>query len=444
MEVPIQRGISRFIAQIIRFRMYRTKYIVKLAIIALIFGQLYSCTNHRDGYLITQDQPFPITFRNIDSLLQQKECLTIESEKIFNSIKIQSEESKAITGSSINRLFQNLHEHYKLDSYFQHLSIHSSNSSLKQIGYVNLIKAAIFYQKKIQSDKRLRRIVNRGDKAFHIQARTHLRSQQFLWHKKTQEFIDNQKTQFLSGRTKSDFIRENCADMFIELYYNIFGIESKILGNIFGSICFNSKPNESINQLIPSLKKWDIVCFKSRLRLTDKLIPGFFGHVGIYLGDGTFVESVQKGVIYSNSFDFAESNSIIVIRPRTITSEQDVRMSQILRAQLGKDYDYNFNVESPDKIFCSELVYLVFEHIDWETRNIGNQFSLSPDHILQSAMNDNKFDIPFYTNNEARVENPNKIFVNHLIQQKSFIDTLYFNYYFSIPTFLAFPKRNFE
>jgi uncharacterized protein YycO len=147
--------------------------------------------------------------------------------------------------------------------------------------------------------------------------------------------------------------------------------------------------------------------------LSDKLIPGFFGHVGIYLGNETFAESLQKGVVYSNSIDFTKGNSIIVIRPKRVTKEQSFRMNEILAAQIGKNYDYNFNVESPDEIFCSELIYLVYEQIEWKTKNIGSQFAISPDHVVQTALKNKQFAIPFYSNNENQIKNPNSIFVSN-------------------------------
>jgi hypothetical protein len=50
--------------------------------------------------------------------------------------------------------------------------------------------------------------------------------------------------------------------------------------------------------------------------------------------------------------------------------------------QLGKDYDFNFNVNTDAEIVCSELAYRAFFDIDFETTKTLGKHSISPEQVL--------------------------------------------------------------
>jgi uncharacterized protein YycO len=152
--------------------------------------------------------------------------------------------------------------------------------------------------------------------------------------------------------------------------------------------------------------------------LTDKFIPGYFGHSGIYLDDSVFIEAVQKGVIYSSPEKFLEGNAFIIIRPKLISDDQNIRMESLLNTQLGKKYDFNFNVESPDRIICTELIFLVYDQIDWKTNKVAGRYTISPDYLVKTALENNDLEIPFYFDEMELIENPNKDYVEELLKKK--------------------------
>jgi hypothetical protein len=55
--------------------------------------------------------------------------------------------------------------------------------------------------------------------------------------------------------------------------------------------------------------------------------------------------------------------------------------------QLGKKYDFNFDVDTTDKIVCSELAYISFPSMDWPTEETLGRHSISPDNVAQLAWN---------------------------------------------------------
>jgi hypothetical protein len=53
--------------------------------------------------------------------------------------------------------------------------------------------------------------------------------------------------------------------------------------------------------------------------------------------------------------------------------------------QVGKAYDFNFDVETTDRIVCSELVYHAYGHLDWPTSRVLGRVTISPDNIAVRA-----------------------------------------------------------
>jgi hypothetical protein len=380
----------------------------------------FSCSTYTNGFLQSsafyevQEDPAQM---DIDLLVQKKEDLNIESQTILNSINDYYDISQPVRAEDINHLFENLKNQYKIDSCFQYISMFAANDTVKGIARQNLIMAADFYSASFQENKSLRRIINRGNEGFSVKENTHLQSQQFLWKRKIREQNKEQHIKRISsGKTKFDFLYQNRADKLYGAFYKTFGFGSKLLGHLVYKAYLKPRPEKNFNYLIPHLKKWDIVCMKSPNRLTDLFIPGYFGHVGIYLGNNIFAESTQEGVIYSNSTNFAEGNIFVIIRPKTITNKQNKRMLQIVKAQIGKNYDFNFNVESPDMIFCTELIYLVYEQILWKTKRIAGHFTISPDQLVLEALGNNNLVVPFYSKKGQLIKNPDHLIIKQLIQ----------------------------
>jgi hypothetical protein len=394
--------------------------IVSLILISTGAFLAFSCSTYKNGFLQSSDfyeeQVIPSQM-DLDLLVQKKEDLNNESQAILDSIKDYHDISHPVRAKDINRLFQNLKGQYKIDSCFQYISMYAATDSVKYLARQNLIKAANFYNANFQQDKWLRRIINRGDGGFSVNVNTHLHSQQFLWKRKTLIQKNEQNIKLASSdKIKFDFINQKRSDKLYGAFYKTFGFGSELLGHLLNKTYLKPRPEKNFNNLIPHLKKWDIVCMKSPNRLTDIFIPGYFGHVGIYLGDNIFAESTQEGVIFSNSRNFAEGNSFVIIRPKFITNEQNKRMLQVLNAQIGKNYDFNFNVESPDLIFCTELIYLVYEQIPWETKKIAGHFTISPDHLISEALGNNNLYIPVYSKKGQLIKNPNHLIIKNLIQ----------------------------
>ena len=176
----------------------------------------------------------------------------------------------------------------------------------------------------------------------------------------------------------------------------------------------------------------DILLEKTPFRLTDSMIPGHWGHAAVWVGTeqelraidlwshplvaryheqikrGELVaESLRTGTTLSTMSHFMNIDDLGVIRSRQPLTDEEMRDTIILALrQIGKAYDFNFDVETTDKIVCSQLVYLAYNKINWPTESVVGRYTISPDNIAVKALNDGPFElVMFYHDGELVTDN---------------------------------------
>ncbi|WP_051534708.1 YiiX/YebB-like N1pC/P60 family cysteine hydrolase [Deefgea rivuli] len=172
-------------------------------------------------------------------------------------------------------------------------------------------------------------------------------------------------------------------------------------------------PASEVQALENQLKPLDILLEKTPFRLTDKMIPGHYGHVAVWLGSeaelramgiwdeiapayqakirngGRIVEALRSGVTISSLEQFLNIDDLLVLR-ESQTPDVDYQHAAILTAlaQVGKEYDFNFDVLTHERIVCSELAYVVFPELPWPISKALGRYTISPDNVAQLAVND--------------------------------------------------------
>ena len=197
-------------------------------------------------------------------------------------------------------------------------------------------------------------------------------------------------------------------DILSGLFGNSVGLYESRKGKLYGD-------DDALQNVLSQLQPLDILLEKTPFRLTDKLIPGHFGHVAIWTGsqaelvdagvwdtllvrqyadninDGRrIIEALRSGVQLSSLDEFMNVDDLAVLRPVfSEDTQHDDRREALLMAfrQVGKKYDFNFDVNTTDKIVCSELAYISFPVFDWPTEAVLGRHSISPDNVAQMAWN---------------------------------------------------------
>ena len=199
-------------------------------------------------------------------------------------------------------------------------------------------------------------------------------------------------------------------------------VTSKLFGNSVGLIEFRkgylTKLSDSERAGIANqLEPLDVLLEKTPFRLTDKFIPGHWGHVAIWVGNEQqltelgvwndpavvpyqdavrnghmIVEALRPGVEINTLEHFLNIDDIGALRHRNLTMEQ--RREYVIRTfqQIGKAYDFNFDVETDKRIVCSELAYVVYHNVDWPTSKALGRYTISPDNVAVQAIGGGPFD----------------------------------------------------
>ena len=228
---------------------------------------------------------------------------------------------------------------------------------------------------------------------------------------------------------------------------------SKMFGNAAGIIVarrgkLDELPKEKQSEIIANLQPLDILLEKAPFRLTDYLIPGYWSHVALWSGteeelsklgvwdelpaiyneaketyhysgpdfqdairNGHMViEALRPGVQINTLQHFLNIDDLGVIRYNDLTLEN--KRSYLLNAfaQIGKSYDFNFDVESKNEIVCSEIIYVSFDDLDWNTTKTVGRYTISPDNVAQNLAYDSFDAIILYLDGVEVADKINEIF----------------------------------
>jgi uncharacterized protein YycO len=196
--------------------------------------------------------------------------------------------------------------------------------------------------------------------------------------------------------------------------YKIKFTSSKVVGNTMGVVRWRAGKLKDdammLKNMLAQLQPGDILLEKTPFTLTDKSIPGHFGHAAIYIGTADqlremkaldlpivqknlakitegrgVVEALRNGVQLNKLQDFMNVDDVAILRPKHLTMADKLEAVELALGNLGKKYDFNFDVNTTDTIVCSELVYIAYPQVDFVTKNVLGSFAITPDDIALRA-----------------------------------------------------------
>jgi uncharacterized protein YycO len=226
---------------------------------------------------------------------------------------------------------------------------------------------------------------------------------------------------------------------------NIMGVGEGSLNSI--SLCFGNTvglvevrkgklwKDDAVAACIKStLKPGDILLEKTPFRLTDSFIPGHWGHVAIWIGTEEelkdlglwddpvvrpyqteisagkcIVEALRPGVTMNTVEHFLNIDDLGILRREPVLDRDTLRHHILLALrQVGKAYDFNFDIETADKIVCSELAYVVYTDMTWPSGKALGRYTISPDNIAFKAFDDGPLQLVLFYH-DGRLVNKNPL-----------------------------------
>ena len=391
----------------------------RLLVFLLFFLVFSSCLSLKKGYIpANHTQPE----LNESELLEQKKLLFDETKNITNTIRNKKANGDQLYGNEINSLFENLHSHLATDALLQFkIETDLTDGIVDSLpSFISLYTSAVNYNRLYGANKYLFKTINRGDISLGIPKKLLNKSKRFSKNPKLRKQVESQTSiinKLLVQTPDKCYRKKNCI-------YQTGNFMSSIFGNTVGF--FHGKrenQNQNIQLLKEVLQPFDIVLSKSRTHLTDKFIPGYFGHTAIWIGnfeqlqklgldnsnhltnnkeqlnnDACMLESLRNKTHLNNLETFADGEDYLILRHKNLNKANQYKIISSLR-HIGKKYDFNFNVESPDKLFCTELIFYAYDFVPWKTKKKFNRYTLNPDDIVKQALLNPDFEVALWINN---------------------------------------------
>jgi uncharacterized protein YycO len=413
---------------------------------------LGSCVGLRRNYLGSTRRQSIGNITKEQILYQQKyrDYLDHRVDSLLNTIDAQQNGSKYLQANDLKQLYSNFSAQLDNDRFFNYLlqkgkPRRDSLSPLQKYAGVRLLTAAARYEQQYQQIKTIRRALDAGNVSNNIPKHILRKSRKFLYSPVVRKRLS--KSCVCDTFPTDSLLRQLPGTNYIKASFNsVFKNNDRWTAfihnmfDVFGTMFFSSSPvvqeyrtqREKAKTLLSVLKPGDIVLCKSDGFLTNQVIPGFFTHSAIWLGiknqrkyprnplklnrdykrnvnisDNAMIEAVTRGGVQLNDLKgFVHPSVYLIIRYRKLTTELKNEVVTNALKQIGKAYDFNFDIESSDMVNCTELIFLAYDFINWETHYFLDRYTIFPDDILSTALHDENFEIVALYNNEKLIENP--------------------------------------
>ena len=187
---------------------------------------------------------------------------------------------------------------------------------------------------------------------------------------------------------------------------------SKGFGNLMGAFEFRKGKlfgqGDWVQFLRERLQPGDLLLEKTPFRLTDKFIPGHFGHVALYVGTEAelrelglhthpwviphlvqvaqgrmIVEALRDGTQINTFEHFLNIDDLAILRPKQARiPDADVVLAIALAfSHIGKQYDFAFDSNTWDSIVCSELAFQTYVNVPWAIGKVLHSYTIAPDDV---------------------------------------------------------------
>jgi hypothetical protein len=195
------------------------------------------------------------------------------------------------------------------------------------------------------------------------------------------------------------------------IFGNTIGLVESRRGKLYGR-------SDVGKELADTLRAGDILIERTPFRLTDAFIPGYWGHAALWVGTEQelralgiwddpvmqpyqrdirsgrrVVEALRSGVELNSLRHFLNVDDLAVLRhSHPGPSEKARAILQGLR-EMGKRYDFNYDVQTRDRLGCAELVYHAYGHVDWPTRRGLGRATIVPDDIAVGSLGEGPLEL---------------------------------------------------
>ncbi len=113
------------------------------------------------------------------------------------------------------------------------------------------------------------------------------------------------------------------------------------------------------------------------------LLPGFWNHAGIYVGQNgntshQVIHAISDGVVACDLIDFMRTDHMIVLRPPSDMVEEAISRAMGI---VGEEYDFEFDFKGHSKFSCTEVIDFCYPHLIQLRKRFGKMTIVADDIV---------------------------------------------------------------
>lgn len=132
-------------------------------------------------------------------------------------------------------------------------------------------------------------------------------------------------------------------------------------------------------------KPGDIILRRFDGYLSSYMIPGFWNHAGLYIGDDgdkpeQIVHSVSEGVIQEDILNFMRTDHMLVMRLVDDKGGEAAKKAvEQAKSIVGAPYDFGFDFKDRNRFSCTELVDYCYPNVVKSKKRFGKETIITDD-----------------------------------------------------------------
>jgi uncharacterized protein YycO len=159
---------------------------------------------------------------------------------------------------------------------------------------------------------------------------------------------------------------------------------------LWGTTTYKVKGHHQ-RKILNNLQVGDVIMRRYDRYVTAWFIPGYWKHVGIYVGDNKIVHAMTRGVIEEDILTYLRADQIAILR---VKKEHQKKAKQEIgekaKSYIGRSYDFDFNTVCNDALYCSELIkecYKDYPDLEFKVKEKGlfSKGAIPPDYLMNAG-----------------------------------------------------------
>jgi len=128
---------------------------------------------------------------------------------------------------------------------------------------------------------------------------------------------------------------------------------------LFGASSYQIE-GKHMRSILNVIRPGDVLLRKYKYYIGSMMIPGYFSHAAIYVGDDSVIHMLGTGIVREDILTFMRCDDITILRADQVAAVY-AKIKAVEFLDKGIPYDYDF-VSDDSKFYCTELIDDIYDH----------------------------------------------------------------------------------